>query len=155
MKSMKANLHFINIYFKNDDIKSKLWLCLPAITAEIFDATVTLLGQPDEYWKGSFYQVNEFNPMAHWALTIHPLVFAGYVIAECTFVSLLIVILPLTLSKIFSTAWTIGSAKAIYNWLAWTFHLGWWISNLALFVPAIILVYAFERCQKGMSPHNT
>jgi hypothetical protein len=118
---------------------------------EIFDATVTLLGQPDEYWRGSYYQVNEFNPVAHWALTIYPLVFVGYVIAECAFVSLLIIVLPLTLSKIFSTAWTIGSAKAIYNWLAGSLHAGWWISNFALFIPAIILVYACERCQRKMT----
>jgi hypothetical protein len=133
------------LFIESTDLKSKLWLCLPAITANLFDALLTLLGQPAEYWGGTYRQVNEFNPMAHWALTTHPLAFLGYVICELMFCSIVIILLPLSASKVFSVAWTIGSAKAIYNWLAWEFSMGWWVSNLALFIPAIVLVYAFEK----------
>ena len=60
-------------FFKISDVKCKLWLCIPAVVTGIFDSVVTLLGQPSEYWGRQFNHVSEFNPVAHLALTTHPL----------------------------------------------------------------------------------
>jgi len=125
--------------------RDKLWLCLPIIVAELLDYSVTMLGQPAEYWKGSYHLVNEFNPFARWFMVIHPLGAIFYIVLDIAATCLLVFILPLSLSKVLAAFWTIGSAKAVYNWLAGPLQMGWWVSNLVLLVPAIILVYAFEK----------
>jgi hypothetical protein len=128
-----------------NSIKDRLWLCVPIVITDLFDVTVTMLGQPSEYWKGSYGLVNEFNPFAHWFMVIHPIGAVIYIIIDIVVISLLIIVLPLMTSKILSAFWAIGSAKAIYNWLAGTLHMGWWISNLVILIPTIILVYAFDK----------
>jgi hypothetical protein len=131
----------MNFYF----MKGRLWLCLPIIIADILDATVTMLGQPSAYWKGSYGLVNEFNPIARWFLAIHPAGIVIYTVLDMLVISILIILLPLMASKTLSAFWCIGSAKAIYNWLVGPLHMGWWISNLVLLIPTIALVYAFDK----------
>jgi hypothetical protein len=104
-----------------------------------------MLGQPTEYWKGSYYLVREFNPFARWFMAIHPLGAVIYIVIDIVMISMLIIVLPLMASKILSAFWAIGSAKAIYNWLVGPLHMGWWISNLVILIPTIILVYVFDK----------
>ncbi|HLO31309.1 MAG TPA: hypothetical protein VK249_19320 [Anaerolineales bacterium] len=125
--------------------KNRLWLCLPIIVTDLLDATVTMLGQPPEYWQGSHNAVSEFNPFARWFMVIHPLGAAVYILLDIAVISFLIIVLPLALSKILSAFWAIGSAKAIYNWLVGPLQMGWWISNLVILIPTVILVYAFDK----------
>jgi hypothetical protein len=135
--------------------RDKLWLCLPIIVAELLDYSVTMLGQPAEYWKGSYHLVNEFNPFARWFMVIHPLGAILYIVLDIAATCLMIFLLPLTLSKVLAAFWTIGSAKAAYNWLVGPLQMGWWISNLVLLVPTIILVYAFEKASVNRTSPNT
>ena len=132
----------------HSEIKCKLWLCLPAVITHLFDSVVTLLGQSSEYWGGQYNQVTEFNPVSHFALVTHPLVYLVYTVLQFIIVSVLIIVFPLMISKVFSTAWTMGSATGIISWLIGRFSVGFWISASTLFIPAIILVYAFEKCGK-------
>jgi hypothetical protein len=125
--------------------KSRLWLCLPVILTCLMDVAVTLSGQPAAYWISSYRVVNEANPVSYWFLTIHPLAFILYNIYELFVVSLLIIALPEIVSKLISVFYTIGSAKAVYYWMVGTLHQGFWVSNLLLIIPAIVLVYAFEK----------
>ena len=131
--------------------KSRLWLCLPIIITDLLDVIVTMLGQPAEYWKGSYYLVREFNPFARWFMVIHPLGALVYILLDIAAVAFLIIVLPATLSKVLSAFWAIGSAKAIYNWLVGPLHMGWWISNLVILIPTIILVYAFDKASANQS----
>jgi len=126
-------------------IKGKLWLCVPIIVTDLLDATVTMLGQPKEYWAGSYDLVNEFNPIARWLLTIHPIGIVIYTILDIAIISILVIFLPLIISKTLSAFWAIGSAKAIYNWLVGPLQMGWWFSNSVILIPTIILVYAFDK----------
>ena len=125
--------------------KSRLWLCLPVILTCLMDAAVTLSGQPAAYWTSSYRVVNEANPLSYWFLTMHPVVFVLYSIYVLLIVCLLIIALPEIASKTISVFYTIGSAKAIYYWMVGTLHKGFWVSNLLLIIPAIVLVYAFEK----------
>jgi hypothetical protein len=125
--------------------KSRLWLCLPVILTSLMDVTVTLSGQPAAYWISSYRVVNEANPLSYWFLTIHPGAFVLFSIYELLIVSLLVIALPEIASKSISVFYTIGSAKAIYYWMVGTLHRGFWFSNLLLIIPAVILVYAFEK----------
>jgi hypothetical protein len=139
---------------KINPLKGRLWLCIPIIITDLLDATVTMLGQPPEYWKGSYNLVSEFNPFARWLLTIHPIGIAIYTILDIAAISTLIILLPLMISKTLSAFWAIGSAKAIYNWLVGPLHMGWWISNLVILIPSIILVYAFEKSTISQVPQQ-
>ena len=132
-------------------MKSRLWLCLPIIVTDLMDATVTLLGQPPDYWKGSYNLVSEFNPIARWFMFIHPLGAVIYILLDIAAISFLIVVLPLMLSKVLSAFWAIGSAKAIYNWLVGPLHMGWWFSNLVILIPTIILVYALDKASANQN----
>ena len=135
-----------------NSLKGRLWLCLPIIITDILDATVTMLGQPPEYWNGSYKLVSEFNPTARCLLTIHPIGIVIYTILDIAVISTLIIILPLMISKTLSAFWAIGSAKAIYNWLVGPLQMGWWVSNLVILIPTIILVYAFEKSTISQAP---
>src|SRR3990172_6511852 len=103
----------MKVYSKN----SKLWLCLPAIAGGILDTTVTLMGQPAEYWRTSYTLANEGNPLAIGFITFHPLAFVGYALVELVVVSLLIIMLPGRVSKVLSAFYTIGSTIQFYNWM--------------------------------------
>ena len=129
-------------------IRGRLWLCIPVIITDILDATVTMLGQSAEYWKGSYHLVNEANPIARWFLEIHPLANGIYIVLDFVIISVLIIILPLFFSKILSAYWTVGSVKAIYGWSINRLGLGWWKSNLITLIPIIIFVYAFDKAVK-------
>ena len=125
--------------------KSRLWLCLPVILTSLMDVAFTLSGQPAAYWINSYRVVNEANPLSYWFLTIHPGAFVLYSIYVLLIVSLLVIALPEIAAKSISVFYTIGSAKAIYYWMVGTLHRGFWVSNLLLIIPAIVLVYAFEK----------
>ena len=127
--------------------KDKLWLCLPAIVAGILDLIVTLLGQPDKYWRGSYNMVSEANPIGHWFLRMHPLSFVCYDFAELAIICIMIIVLPAIISKSLSVFYTIGSAKAFYNWMYGLLHLGL-VSNLMLIIPTIALVYSFGKASE-------
>jgi|SRR5215211_2241099 len=133
---------------------NRLWLCLPIIISDVLDVTVTMLGQPTGYWKGSYELVREFNPFARWFMVIHPLGAIVYILLDIAMISFLIIMLPLMLSKVLSAFWTIGSAKAIYNWLVGPLNMGWWISNLVILLPTIILVYAFDKASVNQTSSN-
>ena len=56
---------------------SRLWLLLPTWLFLALDVTLTLTGQPKEYWAGDFATAIEVNPAALPILAFHPGLFAG------------------------------------------------------------------------------
>jgi hypothetical protein len=136
---------FEDLRLKTNPVKNKLWLCLPIIVCNVLDKTVTLLGQPVEYWNSSYTIVNEWNPVARLLLTMHPLAYIISAIPELIIISILIILLPTRISKSLSIFYTIGSAKAFYNWMINSLNSGWIIPNLLLVIPSFLLVYAFEK----------
>jgi hypothetical protein len=131
--------------------KGRLWLLLPAFLSVIADMTITLLGQPAAYWQGSYHVVNEWNPIARWFLTIHPLMFLVYFILDAAIFILLVFIFPEILAKMLSAFYTLSSANSVYLWLAWPFHKSIWVSNIPLVIASILLIYAFEKASHSLS----
>ncbi len=72
----------------------RLWLCLPATVFCAADGCITLWGQPAAYWSDGFTTVNEWNPLAAWLLTIHPLAFAVAGVPYLLLVAGMILLLP-------------------------------------------------------------
>src|SRR5512138_463266 len=98
-----------------DSKTRKLWLCLPPIVGGLLDTTVTIMGQPTEYWNVSYTLANEANPIGRWFITMHPLAFVGYALLEMVIVSLLILLFDASVSKVLSAFYTIGSINQFYN----------------------------------------
>jgi hypothetical protein len=121
-----------------------LWLLVPALLAVISDMTITLLGQPAAYWTDSYRIVNEWNPIARWFLTTHPLMFLVYFIIDAVVLIVLVFLLPEILAKMLSALYTLSSANCVNLWLSGPFHKNIWISNIPLVIASIVLVLAFE-----------
>ena len=133
--------------------KNRLWLCLPVIFTCLMDIIITLFGQPAEYRVNSFSVVTEANPEIYWFLRTHPLAFVKYNVYELLIVSMLIIALPEIASKSISVFYSIGFGKAIYYWADNTLLFGFWASNLLLILPAIVLVYVFEKASGSINSH--
>lgn len=101
MNLNKVKSSFFKTFLNYSEIKCKLWLCLPAVVTHLFDSVVTLLGQSSEYWGGQYNQVTEFNPVSHFALVTHPLEYLVYTVLQFIVVSVLIIVFPLIISKVF------------------------------------------------------
>ena len=131
-----------------NSFRGRLWLLIPLLMADIVDNTITLVAQPAEYWRGSYLIGIEYNPIARWFLTSHPLAFIGYCLVELIIVSKLITVLPEIAAKILSAIYSITFANSISNWMAWRYHTNVWVTNLPLIIVSVILVYAFEKASE-------
>jgi hypothetical protein len=66
------------------------------------DASLTLIGQPADYWAGERDAANEANPLARLLLLWHPLAFAAGIVAAMLFYALLLGLLPRNLARLAS-----------------------------------------------------
>ena len=60
---------------KKEKILHKLVMLLPAFWAALFDMTITVVYQPNEYWNGNLNVANEANPIGAFAMKHHVLGF--------------------------------------------------------------------------------
>jgi hypothetical protein len=97
--------------------------CLPLMLMCALDASLTLAGQPTEYWHGKPDAVNEASPVFHHLLAIHPLAFvAGNLVWMGIFVSL-ILLLSGTMALVATTTVTVGHSYGAATWLQPVSHL--------------------------------
>jgi len=114
-------------------------LCVPPLLLDLADNTLTLVGQPAEYWAGNYARVNEMSPTFHDLLRLHPAAFvAGGLVWIMVFVGG-ILLLPRTLALIASLAITIGHASCASTWLLYRYHYGYQLA-CALFLGSAILI---------------
>jgi hypothetical protein len=123
--------------------KPQLWLCIPVALAGIFDVTLTLLGQSTQYWFGGYHNVDELNPFAAGAMTMHPLMFVLGTLVMFGIYIAVITALPLKFSKILSLYLTMAHTYGGFSWLKYTFMVDYWIRFGILIIPATILIFAF------------
>src|SRR5437868_3340924 len=70
-----------------------LGLCLPPLVFCVLDFTLTLIGQPAEYWQGDRTSIIEGSPNFHYLLTVHPTDFVvGVLVWIAIFVALLLLL---------------------------------------------------------------
>ncbi len=123
----------------------RLWLCVPILLPYILDTSMTLIGQPKDYWGSGFQYVDEANPIGHWLLQQHPLAYINAQIFVFAVYMLLIAALPTRLAKVFSIYFTVGHTYGWYSWLKYVLKVNYFIRFGLILVPALLLVYAFER----------
>ena len=135
-------------------IKHRIWLCLPPFVAQVFDATMTLSGQPAAYWDGDYSLMNEFNPIYRLFLNLHPLAFVLFHVILFGVLALIIILLPLTLSKALSIYLVIANTFAGFLWLR-DLGVSIWIRYGLLIIPSILLTYVFALVDKYGMPDKT
>jgi hypothetical protein len=112
---------------------------LPPLLFCGLDLSLTLLGQPPEYWAGDYRLVNEASPTFHDLLAYHPLAFlAGEVVWVALFTGL-ILLLPETLALIACIAIVFGHTAGAASWIVWRFELGYPICHGLFLLSAIVL----------------
>jgi hypothetical protein len=90
--------------------------CLPPVLMCMMDASLTLAGQPAEYWRGKPDAINEASPICHHLLAIHPMAFAaGILVWMGIFVSL-ILLMSSTMALVATTTLTVGHTYGAESW---------------------------------------
>lgn len=121
-----------------------LGLCLPPLVLCLVDATVTLVGQPAQYWAGDYASLSEGSPTFHQLLELHPAAFAaGILVWVLVFVSA-ILLLPGVLALVASLVVTFAHAAGAATWLFFRFQYGYQACN-ALFLATAILTAVCVR----------
>jgi hypothetical protein len=99
-----------------------LGLCLPPLLFCGFDMTLTLHGQPAQYWAGNYSQVNELSPTLGTWLRISPVAF----VLGCTLLAALavtiILLLPDALALIASIAGVMSGTYGASTWILYGTH---------------------------------
>ena len=116
-----------------------LGLGLPPILFCLCDCTITLAGQPSQYWAGDYSQCNELSPTFNQLLQIHPLAFVAGTIVYIGIVLGIITLLPATPALIISIALTFGHTVGVCTWLIYRFQFAYQVCNGMFLIAAIIL----------------
>lgn len=116
-----------------------LGLFLPPLLFCLLDWTLTLLGQPPDYWAGKYSDVREVSPTFHSLLTCHPLAFLLGVLVWIGVIFCLTALLPDTLALSASMAATFGHAGGASSWLAQNAAYGYQLQNATFVAAALVL----------------
>lgn len=103
--------------------KTAEWLFVPAALVVLVDILFTLIGQSPEYWS-NFSLANEANPIGHWALTAHPLLFLLLAAPYLLLIYLLIKRLPTLAGLTFILSIIIGHTVGGSSWVVRLYYLG-------------------------------
>jgi hypothetical protein len=113
-----------------------LGIGLPCLLAFLLDTTLTMCGQPKEYWAGLYTWTTEDTLFFHPLYAIHPLAaLAGYV-AWAGIVTSLLLLLPEQLSVILAIAIVFGHVAGAYTWLIPVLGIEWYRVAIVMFLGA-------------------
>jgi hypothetical protein len=126
------------------------WFMIAALGLFLLgDCAVTLLGQPHSYWV-NHAMTKEASPVWNYLLKISPWhCLCGFVLYWVA-ASLIAALLPRFLSLLYGTTLIYMHSLAIYCWLTWNFHCGWWTELwfAPLAASVILATYCFQQPRK-------
>jgi len=121
--------------------RKKLLALIPALWASLFDATITIVHQPKEYWNGNLNAGNEANDIGNFMMKQHV---SGIFIVCGIWLVLIGIIgfyLPKRYSRIFLLFVLIAHSFDAVSWLQ--NHYGFWSAIIFILINAI-LFYKIE-----------
>ncbi len=132
-----------------------LWLVAPPILLCFLDFGLTLYGQSETYWSGSYSDVNEISPSFGKYLSIHPIAFVGAGLVWIAIFSSLIAILPEKLAMTVSVCVVLGHMTGAASWLAYRFG-SYQACNALFLLTAVLIVGSFTlgRSENGQTVIN-
>ena len=116
------------------------------------DFGLTLYGQSDAYWNGTYSDINEISPSFGKYLSMHPLAFVGAALIWIAIFSSLIAILPEKVAMTISICVVIGHMTGAASWLAYRFG-SYQACNALFLTTAVVIVSSFNlgRSEKGQT----
>ena len=106
-------------------LSGRTWLLVPAAGLLAADVTLTLAGQPPEYWGGDRSAVNEANPVARPLLAVGPEVFLVAAAVWLVAVSVVVLLWRHRAAEWTAVALAVGHAVAGACWVGR--QGGWWL----------------------------
>ncbi|HZY87263.1 MAG TPA: hypothetical protein VFE78_20680 [Gemmataceae bacterium] len=132
--------------------RGRFWLCCAPAALIALDVSMTLCGQPPEYWQGQYHAALELNPPARWALHQHPLLFAAGGLLWLATVSALILFLPRAAARATALAVVCGHTVGATSWLVHGRVSGWVPALLLLALAYALLGWTWRREQSVELP---
>jgi hypothetical protein len=120
-------------------------LCLPPMLIGILDGSITLVGQPAEYWAGNYSRAVEGNPTFYGMMIISPWAAVALFAIWMGLCVGLILLLPDTLALIVSIAVTLWHSVGAATWLLFHFRCSYQTCD-ALFLFTAVLLGTCIRC---------
>lgn len=129
--------------------RSAVRLLIAPFFLSLGDLTVTLLFQPESYWEGDRSTVVEGNPIARWALSIHPLCLIPGFLGWYAVVFPLIFKSPAWMGLRVHVFLVLGHLVMICGWLVryGEFGTGWAIGVCSVAIPVSYLLFRPYRWQ--------
>jgi hypothetical protein len=93
------------------------WLCVAPVTLFLIDISLTLWGQPAEYWAGEYRRALEGSPEVRRVMRIHPVLLYVMICVWIAVIVVLVQILPRLLAEFFAASVTIGHATCGSTWI--------------------------------------
>lgn len=94
----------------------KYWACWWAVAYSLADVSLTLQGQPAEYFAGDFRAAVEQNPLFYPLLAWHPAAFLAVAVGLTAVVAAAIVWLPAKLSRAFAFITIVSHSIGAASW---------------------------------------
>lgn len=111
----------------------------------LMDATVTLMGQPDQYWSDGFSKVNEANPAARFALSLSPMHFAIEQMFYIAFWCGIILLGHPKLAFVVSLWVTIVHLVGTFYWVYLVFRWNYFEVSALFFIVSLMLSLCWFR----------
>jgi hypothetical protein len=110
----------------------------------VADLTLTLLGQPAEYWAGAFESFQERSPFAG-LLARHPLWFLAGAFAWWCIFSAVILTAGRRPAMVLSLAVVIGHGWGVAAWTLRGYRYGYWYAIALCLLSAVVVSLAWEK----------
>ncbi|MCA9060686.1 MAG: hypothetical protein KDA85_19375 [Planctomycetaceae bacterium] len=130
----------------------QLILVLAPAFACVTDASLTLYGQPAEYWAGDTSVANEMSPEPRKLLAISPAIFLLAVVGWISALAFLVVCTRRLTATVLSCSVTIAHASGAATWILWSLQYGYQLTILLQLVSGTIL--AISICHVMKRPHK-
>lgn len=126
--------------------KQKLIVLIPALWACLFDTAITILHQPENYWKGDLTLANEGNPIGAFFMKYHT---SGIFIISFLWIILVAALgyyLPRKISRVLLLFTLIAHSYGASTWLSNRY--GFWYVIIFILFNSFLFYVAEDRLSK-------
>ena len=120
-------------------INRRFGLCAAPLLLFLVDISLTLWGQPADYWTGNYAAAREGSPEVRRVMQIHPALLFAMIAVWMAVIVLLVQLLPRLPAELFSVSTVIAHTACSSHWLRFHFAFDYQLT-IALSIAAACLV---------------
>ena len=128
--------------------RDRYWLCAPPLVLFLIDISLTLWGQPADYWAGNYQAAREGSPEVRRVMQIHPWLLSLLILAWMGVIIVLVTLLPTVLAEYFSAAVTIGHTIGASSWIWIHFRHSYQLNMALAIVSAGLLMTSVNAARR-------